>query len=106
MRLNMLSVAMLSVVTAVLSVTFAPKQVSESTTGGLDKRINIADGTELRILPLVCTLEELPSVQSITRFSSRSNVLDGRNIPPQKGITDKMLLIGRFHHSRFSEFGR
>ncbi|KAL8797126.1 MAG: hypothetical protein Q9195_000593 [Heterodermia aff. obscurata] len=47
MRLTALSVA-----TAVLSVTFAPLDVTASGTAGRIKRVDIADGTELRILPL------------------------------------------------------
>ena len=59
MRLIALSVAL-----AVLSITSAPQDVSASTTGGLITRVDIADGTELRILPLVSTLEAPPSVRS------------------------------------------
>ena len=50
----------LSAATAVLSVIIAPQHGTASATGGLIKRVDIADGTELRILPLVSTLEALP----------------------------------------------
>ena len=57
----MLGLTWLSVATAVISVILAPEHVTGSTTGGLIKRVDIADGTELRILPLVSTSKALPS---------------------------------------------
>ena len=80
MRLIELSVAL-----AVLSVTFVPQDVTASTNGGLITRVDIADGTELRILPLVSTLEALPSIRSNHEiFSQKQHALWTRHTSSEK----------------------